>query len=195
MVASHSSSSADNSHTIAISGSKSRKEPASSLISRNVTIAGHRTSVRLEPEMWNGLTEICRRERANLHEISTLVAKQKPQMTSLTAAIRVFIMTYFRAASTEDGHNRARHGQGAHTMQISGSGTGGGMATMPGNSGGSTSGGNSGNGSNGSGSNGSGYSTAPLSNGNVSTLSSPRPQLGNGQTHSLQARPLNLRGY
>ncbi|HEU0118665.1 MAG TPA: ribbon-helix-helix domain-containing protein, partial [Alphaproteobacteria bacterium] len=44
------------------------KTVRSTLVSRNVTIAGHRTSVRLEPEMWSGLSEICRRERATLHE-------------------------------------------------------------------------------------------------------------------------------
>jgi hypothetical protein len=35
---------------------------------------------------------------------------RKNPRTSLTAAIRVFLMLYFRAASTEDGHGRAGHG-------------------------------------------------------------------------------------
>ncbi|MGE3624405.1 MAG: ribbon-helix-helix domain-containing protein [Bdellovibrionales bacterium] len=82
----------------------------STLVSRNVTIAGHRTSVRLEPEMWNGLMEICRRERATLHEICTSIAMRKHANTSLTAAIRVFAMAYFRIAATEDGHIKAGHG-------------------------------------------------------------------------------------
>jgi predicted DNA-binding ribbon-helix-helix protein len=86
------------------------KLPRSTLVSRNVTIAGHRTSVRLEPDMWSGLAEICRRERASLHEICTSVAARKQENTSLTAAIRVFVMTYFRAAATEDGHIKAGHG-------------------------------------------------------------------------------------
>jgi predicted DNA-binding ribbon-helix-helix protein len=84
----------------------------STLISRNVTIAGHRTSIRLEPEMWSGLTEICRREGGSLHEICTAVSLRKEENTSLTAAIRVFVMTYYRSASTEDGHSRAGHGFG-----------------------------------------------------------------------------------
>jgi predicted DNA-binding ribbon-helix-helix protein len=88
----------------------------SSLVSRNVTIAGHRTSVRLEPEMWNALSEICRRECATSHEICTVVSMHKPSGTSLTAAIRVFVMAYFRAASTEEGHNRAGHGPGGQMM-------------------------------------------------------------------------------
>lgn len=88
------------------------ENPRSTLISRNVTICSHRTSVRLEPEMWNGLTEIRRRERATLHEICTAVAQSKNENASLTAAIRVFIMAYYRTAATEEGHTRAGHGQG-----------------------------------------------------------------------------------
>jgi predicted DNA-binding ribbon-helix-helix protein len=62
------------------------KAARSSLVSRNVTISGHRTSVRLEPEMWSGLNEICRRERSTLHDICS------------------------RAAATDDGHLKVGHG-------------------------------------------------------------------------------------
>src|SRR5580698_11339607 len=79
----------------------------STLVSRNMTIAGHRTSIRLEPEMWSGLSEICRRERMIMHEVCTSVAMRKQSNTSLTAAIRVFVMAYFRSAATEDGHSKA----------------------------------------------------------------------------------------
>ncbi len=92
-----------------------RKATRSTLVSRNMTIAGHRTSVRLEPEMWSGLAEISRRERASLHEIGTSVATRKQESTSMTAAIRVFVMAYFRNAATEDGHVKAGHGYGAVT--------------------------------------------------------------------------------
>lgn len=94
------------------SADKAVKAVRSTLVSRNVTIAGHRTSVRLEPEMWSGLSEICRRERASLHEICTAVSQRKSDNTSLTAAIRVFVMTYYRAAATDDGHVKASHGYG-----------------------------------------------------------------------------------
>jgi len=85
---------------------------ASALVSRNITVGGHRTSVRLEPAMWTGLQEICRRERSSLHEICTLIAAQRAPESSLTAAIRVFIMAYFRAAATDDEHRRAGHDSG-----------------------------------------------------------------------------------
>lgn len=96
-----------------LSDAEKSKAPRSTLVSRNVTIAGCRTSIRLEPDMWSGLSEICRRERGTLHQICTLVAGRKKENTSLTAAIRVFVMSYFRAAATEEGHSKAGHGYGA----------------------------------------------------------------------------------
>jgi predicted DNA-binding ribbon-helix-helix protein len=85
-------------------------EGKSTLVSRNITVFGRRTSVRLEPEMWEALREIAKREKCTIHDICTLIYVRKNENTSLTAAIRVFIMLYFRAASTEDGHQRAGHG-------------------------------------------------------------------------------------
>ena len=89
------------------------KPSLSTLDSRNVTVGGHRTGIRLEPEMWSGLAEICRREHVIMHEVCTAVAMCKQENTSLTAAIRVFVMAYFRAAATEDGHSKAGHGYGS----------------------------------------------------------------------------------
>lgn len=80
------------------------------LISRNITVCGRRTSVRLEPEMWSALRDIAKREKCSIHDICSLISMRKNEKTSLTAAIRVFLMLYFRAASTEDGHSRAGHG-------------------------------------------------------------------------------------
>ena len=62
--------------------------------------------------MWEGLRDICQREKSNLHRICTIVSKQKLKESSLTATIRVFIVRYFREASTEEGHSKAGHGSG-----------------------------------------------------------------------------------
>lgn len=91
-------------------------ETRSSLVSRNVTIQGRRTSVRLEPEMWNALKEIARREQCTIHDICSLIYARKKRESSLTASIRVFLMLYFRSAATEDGHCRAGHGHFANMM-------------------------------------------------------------------------------
>ncbi|MCB1783455.1 MAG: ribbon-helix-helix domain-containing protein [Alphaproteobacteria bacterium] len=82
----------------------------SSLVSKNITVLGRRTSIRLEPEMWQALSDIARREVCSIHDICSLVYMRKNEDTSLTAAIRVFLMLYFRAASTEQGHTHAGHG-------------------------------------------------------------------------------------
>lgn len=86
------------------------QETGSTLVSRNITVSGRRTSVRLEPEMWRALKEISSRENCSIHELCSLISFRKKSRTSLTAAIRVFLMLYFRAATTEDGHGKAGHG-------------------------------------------------------------------------------------
>ena len=63
--------------------------------SRNVVVNGHRTSMRLEKEFWGALQEICAREGMTVNQVCTQVSRQKGS-ASLTAAIRVFVITYFR---------------------------------------------------------------------------------------------------
>src|SRR6266702_827974 len=82
---------------------------ASTLVSRNVSVNARRTSLRLEPPMWDALEEIARREKMTIHQLCTQVDARRHE-SSLTAAIRVFTLSYFRAAATEDGHGRAGHG-------------------------------------------------------------------------------------
>ena len=82
----------------------------STLVSRNITVLGRRTSIRLEPEMWAALYDIAERERTTIHSICSLVELRKLKESTLTAAIRVFLLLYYRAAATEEGHMRVRHG-------------------------------------------------------------------------------------
>lgn len=85
-------------------------EVRSTLVSRNITVLGKRTSIRLEPEMWKALRDISHRENCTIHDLCSLINIRKNKRTSLTAAIRVFLMLYFRASSTEEGHLKAGHG-------------------------------------------------------------------------------------
>ena len=82
----------------------------SSLVSKNIKVKGRRTSVRLEPEMWTAFKNIAKRESCTMHDLCTLIHMRKDESSSLTAAIRVFLMLYFRAAATEVGHIKAGHG-------------------------------------------------------------------------------------
>lgn len=81
------------------------------MFARNVTVAGRRTSLRMEPEMWDALQEVSQREKVSLHDLCTSVSKKRG-LHSMTAAIRVFLLNYFRAAATEAGHRKAGHGKG-----------------------------------------------------------------------------------
>ena len=95
----------------------------SSLVSRNITVLGRRTSVRLEPEMWVELKNISKREACSIHDLCSLISLRKAENTSLTAAIRVFLMLYFRAAATENGHQVAGHGNFEEMKRRAGMGT------------------------------------------------------------------------
>jgi len=79
------------------------------LVSRNVTLAGRRTSLRLERAMWDALEEIRTRERQSMHDLCAYIDRTRAERT-LTAGIRVYILEYFRRAATEDGHVEAGHG-------------------------------------------------------------------------------------
>ena len=92
-------------------------ERLSALVIRNVNVHGHRTSIRLEPQIWESMSEICRREYCTPHDVCSYVAARKLPRGSLTSSLRVFILEYFRISATEDGHNRAGHGQGMFLAQ------------------------------------------------------------------------------
>lgn len=74
---------------------------------RNVVVAGHRTSVRLEPLMWDSLLEISQQLEVTVHDLVTSIDRDRVQ-SSLTAAIRVFIVNYYRTV--------ARGGSSGKTM-------------------------------------------------------------------------------
>lgn len=65
------------------------------LISKNITVLGKRTSVRLEPAMWEALQEIAEKENSSLNDICTYVHHNRLE-SSLTSALRVYILTYYR---------------------------------------------------------------------------------------------------
>ncbi|HEY0837248.1 MAG TPA: ribbon-helix-helix domain-containing protein [Azospirillum sp.] len=73
----------------------SNERPA--LICRNVTVSGRRTSLRMEPLLWDSLKEICEREGCTLNELCTMIDSRRGT-ANLTASIRVFIVSYFRQA-------------------------------------------------------------------------------------------------
>ncbi len=77
-----------------------------SLKSRNVFIRGFRTSIRLENESWDALSEICLREGKNIHQICTMVDENR-NVSNRTSAIRSYIISYFRKAAAQSGYVNA----------------------------------------------------------------------------------------
>jgi predicted DNA-binding ribbon-helix-helix protein len=67
---------------------------------RNVVVAGHRTSVRLEPLMWDALREITGMRGVSLNQLITEIDRTR-EASSLTAAIRVYIVDFYRNGSAQ----------------------------------------------------------------------------------------------
>src|SRR3954447_18866905 len=80
------------------------------LVNRNVVAERGRTSMRLEPELWDMLSEICERES---QDMSALVRQIEAagHAGGRTSAVRVYIVNYFYSAATENGHAELSHGR------------------------------------------------------------------------------------
>jgi predicted DNA-binding ribbon-helix-helix protein len=81
---------------------RNRQNTPSSLVIRNIVVGGHRTSVRLEPVMWEALHDIARRRQITIHDLVTDIERARTA-SSLTAAIRVYIVDFYRAAALSAG--------------------------------------------------------------------------------------------
>lgn len=64
---------------------------------RNIRIHGRRTSIRLDDNMWNALNEITSLEGCSIHDICAIVHDEKAKSVGFTAALRVFLLHYYRA--------------------------------------------------------------------------------------------------
>jgi predicted DNA-binding ribbon-helix-helix protein len=80
------------------------------LVRRNIRVRGRRTSIGLEPEIWDMLAEVCRREFCTIEVVCCHVVRRG--CGSLASSLRVFILDYFCESATESGHRSAGHGQG-----------------------------------------------------------------------------------
>ena len=67
----------------------------SSLVLGNVFIRGRRTSVRLEPVMWEALRDIAATEEITIHTLITRIAEQR-LASATTSSIRAYVVEYYR---------------------------------------------------------------------------------------------------
>ncbi|WP_225768523.1 ribbon-helix-helix domain-containing protein [Inquilinus sp. Marseille-Q2685] len=66
---------------------------------RNVTVGGARSSIRLEEAFWDALDEILRRENLRLNDLVSRIWDHLPAKGNLSGAVRVFVHSYFHALS------------------------------------------------------------------------------------------------
>lgn len=102
---------------------------ASTLRNRNITTDKGRTSMRLEPELWQALRDICAREGVALRDLIGQIESEAAG--GRTSQVRVFVIDYFRAAATEAGHWAAGHGRKDLPLASQQSGFVTGSATIP----------------------------------------------------------------
>ena len=70
----------------------------SKLVKRSLSIAGHRTSITLEPEFWAEVKAIAEREGRSLAGlVGELDATRAPGTGGLSSALRVFVLTRLKA--------------------------------------------------------------------------------------------------
>ena len=65
--------------------------------------------MRLEPEVWDALQEICRREGQDMSHLVRQI-ESTSHAGGRTSAVRVYVLQYYRTAANEAGHEAARHG-------------------------------------------------------------------------------------
>ena len=74
-----------------------------------VFVNGRRTSMRMCRQEWSAFEEVCERENISRNELLGMIEECKNHRLGLTYSARLFIISYFRNAATENGHIEAGH--------------------------------------------------------------------------------------
>lgn len=84
----------------------------SAIVKRSIELHGHKTSVSLEDQFWDGLRDIAERTRTPLPMLLQTIDAQRGY-ANLSSAIRVYVLEHHRAAAAKvDPHYLARAAQG-----------------------------------------------------------------------------------
>ena len=65
------------------------------MILKNVVVNGRRTSMRLEKEVWNALSESCKEQNISLNTLCSQIEETKDN-TGLSSAMRIHALNYYR---------------------------------------------------------------------------------------------------
>lgn len=72
----------------------------SAIVKRSIELHGHKTSVSLEDQFWDGLRDIAERSRTPLPMLLSTIDAQRGY-ANLSSAIRVYVLEHHRAASAQ----------------------------------------------------------------------------------------------
>ena len=78
------------------------------LMNKIILINNRRTSMRLCQKEWDALYEVCKIERISKNHLIEMIEANKSEVLGLTYSTRLFLVTYFREAASEDGHKKSR---------------------------------------------------------------------------------------
>lgn len=62
----------------------------------SLSLSGHQTSVSLEPEFFDALRDIARKENKSLSSIIADIDSNRDTNTNLSSAVRIWILKYFK---------------------------------------------------------------------------------------------------
>jgi predicted DNA-binding ribbon-helix-helix protein len=89
----------------------------SPVVKRSIVIGGHKTSVSLEDEFWNGLKQVAASRSLTLSELVGTIDLNRKN-ANLSSTLRLFLLDHYRAqASGDESLSRTRSEATAHTFE------------------------------------------------------------------------------
>jgi predicted DNA-binding ribbon-helix-helix protein len=73
-----------------------RRNTRSRILKRSIIISGHKTSISLEDEFWDGLREIAAQQGVTMSTIVSTLDSDR-QHLNLSSMIRLFVLDHYRA--------------------------------------------------------------------------------------------------
>ena len=69
---------------------------------RSITVAGHRTSISLEPPFHDALEEIARARGSSVAALVAEIDRGRVPESNLSSAVRVFVLNWYRSPGKRD---------------------------------------------------------------------------------------------
>ena len=70
------------------------------LLCKNVVVNGRRTSMRLEKEVWNALSESCKEQNISLNTLCSQIEETK-DTSGLSSAMRIHALNFYKTLAEE----------------------------------------------------------------------------------------------